>query len=846
MLGPLVYKTLWPDKPRAQQNFGMPLDKWAIAPSLLATLGCAAGFWVSLAAGAIATPVLPDGSTNSTVLDAVTNAPSNCSVNCVIQGTDQAGGNLYHSFSRFNVPSGVTVTFDGQGLERILMRVTEREITHIDGLLQVQGKTDLFLLNSAGIVMGADARLDISGSFIGSTAEAVLFENGDVFVTPIDEAPLLSISIPNGLQFNYLPRNTTGTFAIRGNASQPPLWQPGTLGETFALVIDSSIPATFVQRSHAVTAGGFVLANAGADRHRVNLAKTAVGWDFDFSDVDQVRAVEINQAAITTSPESPGGIVELDGEVTLNDSQILLESQAGIEAGDFQFRGASLTLNSSRLATQTSSGGGNINLLMEIDGQELNLRNNSTIETASGLGQAGNINFEGRKVNLLNSAITTKSQSGGGNISLLASDAIALTNNSLLSVASNAGGTVGDITLEALGPGGFQLNDSQILSTVETAGGDISILAPDNLSFTRGELIASTDLAGANGSLRTDGSLFLNDGDLISLNSGDGTYAGTGGNLVIEASQVDSAGRDTDIKVVGPAGNFTTVISSSPNFFGFAGFRDVIRGNRRSEIQITELAPFPLPATPPTLPPSVPITPNPITPGPITPGPITPEPVVRDPIILEPVLPEPLIPETVVLDPIISARPEQPSTGDVPVMIQPTTPVPETPVEETNDGGNQQDHSLLFWLPILGGNSDNNEELTLAGSSDAAYQARRPSCESEIARRTQGRLLVTGRGGLPAGPGSLMTLGQSLADLGRSGLALRQGRGQGRQEHLRRDWPIQVGNNALERGSQLRLREAGGWQRTASGKIQLLAGVQDPAMAAVKPCHSISVGSRKT
>ncbi len=819
MLGLLVYTAPVPETSRAKSSLLSLIGQCAIAPRVLTTLGCAGSLWLGMAAAAIAGPVMLDGSTNSTILDAVTSQSSDCSTSCLIQGSDQAGGNLYHSFSEFDVLSGVTVTLDGQGLERILMRVTGGQRTDINGLLQVQGDADLFLLNPNGLTIGVDGRLDISGSFIGSTAEFVIFENDDIFTTTDNNAPLLSLSVPSGLQFGS---GSTGTFRVEGNANQPSVWQSGTIGQTFALVVDSSNTASFSQRSHAVTAGGFVLANAGAGPQQVNLQKVAEGWDFDFSNVPQVRAVQLDQAQISTELLSPGGIVELDGRITLTNSEISLQSQNGIAAGEFQARGESLTLNNSIIESQTDAGGGDINLLMEVDGKELILQSGSQISTTSSLGEAGNINFDGGTLRLNNSSITTETQDGGGNISLSASKTLELRNDSLISVESNDAGTVGNIEIETLGSAGFQLNNSKILLEVQTSGGNISITSPSQIIFNRGELIASTESAGANVSFSTNGSLRLNREDLISINSGDGTYAGTGGNLAIEASQVYSAGRDTDIKVVGPVGNFSTVISNSREFGGFSGGQEVIRGNGRSEIQITELPPFPEPEAPP---------------------------VSKNPLPESPELPEILeilaIPEIVDISDI-----PVPSSSFVtsPITVTPsiTAPityvseVPVAPTSEQSDVGREEDTRFPFLFPFLGGGSEENDELALgAGNSNSAYRSRRPGCESKMASETQGRLRISGRGGLPARPGSLMTSAQPLADLGSPGFVV----GRRLDGNLRGDWPSPAGNNQMETGGQPKLREAGGWQMTASGKIQLLAGSQAHAMGSPQPCHLKTVVS---
>lgn len=79
------------------------------------------------------------------------------------------GKNLFHRFDQFNVMTGQRVLFDpGSGVRNILTRVNQASM--IDGVLQVNGGANLFLLSPAGLLFGQNARVDLSGSFFGSTA----------------------------------------------------------------------------------------------------------------------------------------------------------------------------------------------------------------------------------------------------------------------------------------------------------------------------------------------------------------------------------------------------------------------------------------------------------------------------------------------------------------------------------------------------------------------------------------------------------------------------------------------------------------------------------------------------
>ncbi|MDX2232290.1 MAG: CHAT domain-containing protein [Leptolyngbyaceae cyanobacterium bins.349] len=92
-----------------------------------------------------------------------------------IRGGTQAGNNLFHSFSQFSVEPNQTANFlVHPSIQAILSRVIGGDPSHIDGLLQVTGsRAHLYLMNPAGIVFGAGARLDVAGSFTATTANAI-------------------------------------------------------------------------------------------------------------------------------------------------------------------------------------------------------------------------------------------------------------------------------------------------------------------------------------------------------------------------------------------------------------------------------------------------------------------------------------------------------------------------------------------------------------------------------------------------------------------------------------------------------------------------------------------------
>ncbi|NES00629.1 MAG: filamentous hemagglutinin N-terminal domain-containing protein, partial [Symploca sp. SIO1B1] len=136
----------------------------------------------------------------------------------LIEGGAGRGANLFHSFAQFNVQELQRVYFANPvGIENILTRVTGADPSHIFGTLGVDGAANLYLLNPHGILFGANAQLDVEGSFVGSTANAFTFEDGSSYsaANPGDSS-VLTIRVPLGLQYGT---NQTGVITNRGNLS---------------------------------------------------------------------------------------------------------------------------------------------------------------------------------------------------------------------------------------------------------------------------------------------------------------------------------------------------------------------------------------------------------------------------------------------------------------------------------------------------------------------------------------------------------------------------------------------------------------------------------------------------
>lgn len=174
------------------------------SPIYLTTLGITC-LLCSISTVVQAQSVQADGSVIGTLV-----TPS--SQTFTITGGRQLQQNLFHSFTDFSIPTGSKAVFDligNSGVSSIFSRVTGTNISNIDGLIRAVNSSNpvsLFLMNPNGIISGPNARLDIGGSFVGTTASGIQFENGTVFNTATTgDRALLTVTTPVRLQFGTNP-----------------------------------------------------------------------------------------------------------------------------------------------------------------------------------------------------------------------------------------------------------------------------------------------------------------------------------------------------------------------------------------------------------------------------------------------------------------------------------------------------------------------------------------------------------------------------------------------------------------------------------------------------------------
>ena len=94
------------------------------------------------------------------------------------------GGNLFHSFSDFNIQTGESATFTGpDSINNILGRVTVGDASSIDGLIrsEITG-ANLYLMNPNGFLFGENAKVDVDGAFTLSSRDRINLGKDGVFL----------------------------------------------------------------------------------------------------------------------------------------------------------------------------------------------------------------------------------------------------------------------------------------------------------------------------------------------------------------------------------------------------------------------------------------------------------------------------------------------------------------------------------------------------------------------------------------------------------------------------------------------------------------------------------------
>jgi filamentous hemagglutinin family protein len=396
-----------------------------------------------------------------------TTLPHNSNVNLEdnifnITGGTSAGSNLFHSFNNFSVPTGSTAFFQNSpNIQNILTRVTGGSISDIDGLIKANGTANLFLINPNGIVFGQNARLDVGGSFVASTASSLKFKDGYEFsATNPESAPLLTITAPVGLDMD----NNPGEIKVTGTGHNIPLEL--ITKEPRNAVDDSSVTGLEVQEGKTLALlggkvsfeGGILKAPQGrieigsvGGSGSVNLVPVPEGWKLNYQDITNFENIQFSgKPLVNTTGKGGGSIVLVGRDITLTQESLLLGDTVGAgKGGGTTIIGDSISLNQSNISNYTFDSG-EAGLIQLFANRYILLENQSSPRNhTTGIGKGGEIALEADSIIFKNQSglgSNTYSEGNAGRINLRA-NSLLIEQGSGMATLSEEKGNAGEINI---------------------------------------------------------------------------------------------------------------------------------------------------------------------------------------------------------------------------------------------------------------------------------------------------------------------------------------------------------------------------------------------------------------
>ncbi|MBP5972600.1 filamentous hemagglutinin N-terminal domain-containing protein [Brasilonema sp. CT11] len=558
--------------------------------------------------------VTSDGTVSTTVI--TTPDGKNFDIN---DGT-RRGGNLFHSFKEFSVPTGGSANFNNAAdVLNIIGRVTGGSVSNIDGLIRTLGKANLFLLNPAGIIFGPNARLNIGGSFLGSTANSFLFDNNFEFSATNPQAPpLLTINVPIGLRFRDNPQNIINQSRAVDTSGNPVGGLDVSSGKTLTLVggnvnLDGGIllaPGGRIElgglstaRTVGLSGDGSLSFPVGVQRGDVLLTNGAIvgvfaggggniavnarnldllggsqilagifpGLGTPGAQAGDIKIDATDRVRIQATANSPGGIFNFTGNFLSTNSSNITEPG---NAGNIVINTGTLEGNGYILIGSSTNGEGNAGRVSITAKDKVSLTGESANSLAYVGGSVGSLStgngadvlIDTPSLSLFNAAISTGTlgQGNAGNIQLKASESISLGGASQLGAKTFGRGNAGNIVIDAPNAAvSFDGTNTEVSTAVREAsigkGGDITIKAR-NLSATNGaSLFTNTYGRAEAGRLANAGNIQINVLEDVSFKEGSKLRSSTYGQGNAGNVSVSAGGK---ISFDGKTGNFITGIFS--------------------------------------------------------------------------------------------------------------------------------------------------------------------------------------------------------------------------------------------------------------------------------------------
>ncbi len=258
------------------------------------------------------------------------------------------GTNLFESFSQFSLKEGEVADFVGApSVTDIIARVTGGMSSSIDGTIMsgIKG-ANLFLINPAGVMFGANAVVSVSGAFTVSTADYVNLSDGGKFLAnggPGDDPTAGAVS-----GFGFTSASPKGV-SFTGSALGVPA------GKSLNFIAGD---VTLNDAKLSAPSGGLTVFSA-ASKGEVDFNVAAPGSNYNSSTATAFGALKLSAGSSMAIDGAGGGSVVVQaGAITLDDSSISAVNSGSTEGGSINLTGGAISIQNGGLIETTALSSG--------------------------------------------------------------------------------------------------------------------------------------------------------------------------------------------------------------------------------------------------------------------------------------------------------------------------------------------------------------------------------------------------------------------------------------------------------------------------------------------------------
>ena len=242
------------------------------------------------------------------------------------------GNNLFHSFGEFNLTQSQIASFSGPAnIANIISRVTGGNTSNINGLLKSEiAGANFFLINPAGVIFGPNAQLDVSGSFVVSTADELRLADGGVFsaIDPNSANNVLTSATPSA--FGFLDGQPLAQVGVEVDGAKLEV----EAGQSLTVVVDDGMDGDGETVAGITLIGGKLVAPNG----QVNLVSVAstgeVPYDSTTEAIDLAIEGFSKLGSIDVRDDSTINVNENAGQAVIHGGRLTIKGESTIEGGD--------------------------------------------------------------------------------------------------------------------------------------------------------------------------------------------------------------------------------------------------------------------------------------------------------------------------------------------------------------------------------------------------------------------------------------------------------------------------------------------------------------------------------